>query len=311
MMWPFSSGAILGWALGANDAANVFGTAVATRLIRFRTAAILLIVFLLIGAVYEGPKCMTTVNAVAETTAITAFQVTLSAGLVMLVMSVLALPASSSQALIGALLFIGCVDGAPNWGVLIKIGLCWLLTPVSAGLLSALLYVTLGFLMRPLLNHVMWRTPVLRCAVILTGCYGAYSLGSNNVANVFGVYVGAGLLSAQFAALYGGLAIALGVATYSRRVMMTVGRDIVPLDAFSAFISVLALAISTHLFTQIGVPVSSTQAVVGSVLGLGLLKDSSKINMKIVGRIVSGWVTTPLAGWLVCLLLFTLMNAFI
>ncbi|HPI73429.1 MAG TPA: inorganic phosphate transporter [bacterium] len=310
-MWPFTSGAVLGWALGANDASNVFGTAVATRLIRFRTAAILLIIFLLIGAVHEGPKCMTTVNAVAQTTATTAFLATLSAGVVMLIMSVLALPASSSQAVIGALLFIGCTDGAPDWGVLVKIGLCWLLTPVSAGLLSALLYAALGVLMRPLISHVIWRTAVLRYAVILTGCYGAYSLGSNNVANVFGVYVGAGMLSAQSAAVYGGLTIALGVATYSRKVMMTVGRDIVPLDAFSAFISVLALAISTHLFTQIGVPVSSTQAVVGSVLGLGVLKDSSKINMKIVGRIVSGWVATPLAGWLVCLLLFTLMNVFI
>jgi inorganic phosphate transporter, PiT family len=310
MIWQFSSGAFLGWALGANDAANVFGASVATRLVTFRTAVILLAVFIFLGAVLEGPKCMATVSEVTRLTASSAFLVTLSAGLVMSLMSVLALPASSSQAVIGALLFIGLAEGNAQWSVLLKIGLCWVLTPFSAGLLSAFLYWGLGLILRPVLTSLVWRTPVLKAAVILVGCYGAYTLGSNNVANVSGVYVGAGLLTPMAASVFGGLAIALGVLTFSRRVMMTIGQNIVPLDAFSAFISILALAASAHLFTQIGVPVSSTQAVVGSVLGIGLLKDSSKINGKTVATIVFGWLVTPVAGIIVCLLLFNIFNYF-
>jgi len=308
MIWQYSSGAFMGWALGANDAANVFGTSVATRLVSYRLAVIILALFILLGAVLEGPKCMTTVNEITPLDADSAFLVTLSAGIVMWGFSALALPASSSQALIGALLFIGLAGGNAQWGVLLKIAVCWLLTPISAAILSVLLYLSLGRLMRPVLTDLVKRTTVLRWAVVIAGCYGSYTLGSNNVANVSGVYVGSGLLTSQQASIFGGLAIALGVVTYSRRVMMTVGQGIVPLDAFSAFINVMALAASAHLFTQIGVPVSSTQAVVGSVLGIGLLKNSSKINARTVVTILLGWVATPLAGGLICLLLFNLRN---
>jgi inorganic phosphate transporter, PiT family len=308
MFWQFGSGAFLGWTLGANDAANVFGTSVATRLVTYRVAVILLAVFVMLGAALEGPKCMTTLNEVTRLTPLNAVLVTASAAVVMFFLSLLALPASSSQAVMGALLFIGLVEGQPQWNVAAKVALCWVLTPVSAGLLSALLYLVLGWLLKPILTRMAWRSLFLKSAVIVAGCYGSYTLGSNNVANVSGVYVGAGMISPFAASLFGGAAIALGVLTFSKRVMQTVGTSIMPLDAFSAFISVLALSVSTHLFTQIGVPVSSTQAIVGAVLGIGLLKDSSKIQKTTVLQIVTGWVATPLAGALVCLLLLQLIN---
>lgn len=308
MFWQFGSGAFLGWTLGANDAANVFGTSVATRLVTYRVAVILLAVFVMLGAALEGPKCMTTLNEVTRLTPLYAVLVTASAGVVMFFLSLLALPASSSQAIMGALLFVGLVEGQPEWNVAAKVALCWVLTPVSAGLLSALLYLVLGWLLKPILTRMAWRSLFLKSAVIVAGCYGSYTLGSNNVANVSGVYVGAGMISPFAASLFGGCAIAVGVLTFSKRVMQTVGTSIMPLDAFSAFISVLALSVSTHLFTQIGVPVSSTQAIVGAVLGIGLLKDSSKIQKATVLQIVTGWVATPLSGALVCLLLFQLIN---
>jgi inorganic phosphate transporter, PiT family len=308
MFWQYGSGVFLGWALGANDAANVFGTGVATRLIAYRVAVILLAVFVILGAALEGPKCMATLNDVTRLTPLYAVLVTASAGLVMFLLSLLALPASSSQAIMGALLFVGLVEGRPEWSIIAKVALCWVLTPVSAGLLSAVLYLVLGWLLKPLLTQLRWRTLFLKSAVIVAGCYGSYTLGSNNVANVSGVYVGAGMMSPFAASLFGGCAIALGVLTFSKRVMETVGQDIITLDAFSAFISMLALSISTHLFTQIGVPVSSTQAIVGAVLGIGLLKDSSKIQKTTVMQIAAGWLATPLAGALVCMLLFQLAN---
>jgi inorganic phosphate transporter, PiT family len=308
MIWPLSSGAFLGWALGANDAANVFGAGVATQTISYRRAVLLMAVFILLGAVLEGVKCMNAVNAVTQLTLTNAFLATLSAGTVMLIMSVMGLPASSSQAIVGALLFFGLVEGRAQWNALARIGLCWVLTPFSAGLISVMLYKGLSRILRPLLTSLKWRTPALKAAVTIAGCYGAYTLGSNNVANVTGVYVGAGLLTTMQAAVFGGLAIAVGVLTFSRRTMMTVGQDIVPLDAFSAFISMLTLAVSAHLFTQIGVPVSGTQAAVGAVLGIGLLKDSSKIKLKTVLAIVLGWLLTPLAGLLICMIFFNVMN---
>jgi len=132
--------------------------------------------------------------------------------------------------------------------------------------------------------------------IIVAGCYGAYSLGANNVANVTGIYVGSGVLSAEAAALVGGLSIAFGVLTYSRKVMETVGKGIVPLDPFSALVAVLAEALSLHLFTQIGVPVSSSQAIVGAVVGVGLVGDVQTVSVKMLARIGVGWIMTPVSG---------------
>ena len=77
---------------------------------------------------------------------------------------------------------------------------------------------------------------------------------------------------------------------------MTVGKGIVPLDPFSALVAVLAEAISLHLFTQIGVPVSSSQAIVGAVVGVGLVGDVQTVSVKMLVRIGVGWIMTPVSA---------------
>jgi PiT family inorganic phosphate transporter len=304
-MWQYFSGAFLGWSLGSNDAANVFGTGVATNIVRFRTAVSLIAIFVILGAALEGPKCMTTLGELSKLQPSLAFISTLSAGLIIFAMSTLSLPVSTSQAIVGSLVTIGMMNGSADFSVLGKIVLCWVLTPVSAAILGAGLYKIFSLLLKPLLTSIRWRTPVLRSAIIIAGCYGAYTLGGNNVANVSGVYVTAGLLKASTAALFGGVAIALGVLTYSKNVMLTIGKGIFALDAYSAFISVLALALSSHIFTQIGVPISSTHAIVGAILGIGLLKDMHSISRKVVLNIFLGWIGTPILSGAVSLLLVT------
>ena len=127
------------------------------------------------------------------------------------------------------------------------------------------------------------------------------------MANVTGVYVNAGLLLPMGASVIGGLGIALGVITYSKKVMMTVGKSIVALDPFSAFVVVLAEAMTLHLFTQLGVPVSSSQAVVGAVVGVGLVGGLRTVSFKILSTIAIGWVMTPLgAGLLAAALVYGL-----
>jgi len=87
--------------------------------------------------------------------------------------------------------------------------------------------------------------------------------------NVTAVFVGSGQLDILWAAFLGGVSIAFGVVTFSKRVMKTIGYDLVRLDPFSALVVVSAEAITVHIFTFAGVPVSTAQAVVGAVLGVG------------------------------------------
>jgi len=296
VLWPLSGGILLGWALGSNDAANIFGTGITTNLIRYRTAVLLLITFLTLGAFLEGGKVVTTFQSLSSQTALTAFIATFSAGLVVGGMSRWGIPVSTSQAIIGAATAIGLVNGSANLKVLGKIVACWVFTPVGAVLISLVLYRALDALLRrhPL-PFPIW-SAVLKTGIVVSGCYGAYALGSNNVANTTGVFVAAGLISARWAVLIGAASISLGVITYSKNVIYTVGKQIFPLDPFSAFVAVLAEAITVHLFTQLGVPVSASQAIVGAVAGIGIIKNVRAIQQKRLTQIVLGWVLTPLAG---------------
>lgn len=293
----------MGWGLGGNDSANIFGTGVATGIVKYRTAISLTAIFVVIGALLEGPKCMKTVGELSRLLPITAFGCTLAAGITMAILTYLAIPASTSQAIIGAVMGAGLLSGSADFSKLYKIVSCWVLTPIGGIVIAYFLHKLLGYLLESWTRSIMYRNLFYSIGIITAGCYGAYSLGSNNVANVTGVYVGSELLTAHMASLIGGLSIACGVLTYSRKVMMTVGRRIVPLDAFSAFIAVLSEAVTLHIFTQVGVPVSSSQAVVGAVVGVGLVRDSRAVSMKMLAEIAIGWILTPISAGLLSYLI--------
>jgi PiT family inorganic phosphate transporter len=298
----------LGWSLGANDASNVFGTAVASRMVRFWTAAVLASCFVLLGAVLEGEAGMRTVGALSSFDAESATLSSLAAAIAVTLLTFLRLPVSTSQAVVGAVIGVGIFKGGVDTSGLPKIISCWIGTPIGAFLIALLLYRLLTPLVNRLGNHIAIYDVVLRLALVVVGSYGAYALGANNVANVTGVFVGAGLLSPFAAAVLGGSAIALGIVTYSRRVMMTVGKGIVRLNAYGAFIVVLAQALTVHAYAMLGVPVSSSQAVVGAVLGVGVLKSIETVRFRAVLGIFSGWLATPALSISVAMALYVLTH---
>jgi PiT family inorganic phosphate transporter len=227
----------------------------------------------------------------------------------MTAMTALAVPASSSHAVVGAIVGAGLVSGAADLSPLVKIVTCWVLTPICGLVFGYLLLRFLTFLFNRTRMRLTRRNRIFFLGILIAGCYGAYTLGSNNVANVTGVYVGSGLLTPRSASLIGGLAIALGVLTFSRRVMMTVGRGIAPLDPFTAFVTVLAGALSLHLFTQVGIPVSSSQAIVGAVVGVGLVGDVRTVSPRILAKIGLGWIVTPVSAGLLAWLFVTVSSS--
>lgn len=302
-MFHISSSIFLGWALGSNDAANIFGTAVASRIIRYRTAIILAAIFVLLGAIMGGSKGIRVIGGLASQDLTSAFIISLAAGLTVTVMSILKLPVSTSQAVVGSIMGLSLFrdPSAIDWPVLIKIVICWMSTPLGAALIAFLLYPLLAFILDIFKFNIITRSTILRAGLIISGSYGAYALGANNVANVTGVFYGTGLFNNNtlILSLIGGASIALGVLTFSKNVMTTVGSRLVQLDAFSALIAVLALAITVHVYALIGVPVSTSQAIVGGVLGVGLFKGVKTINRKTLINIFFGWFSTPLIAGLV------------
>ncbi len=297
-MWTLLSGIFLGWGLGSNDSANIFGTGVAANILKYRTAIILISVFVLMGALVEGHKPMDTVGEFSNLSSTTAFVSALAAGLTVALMSYLSLPVSTSQAIMGSLLGVGVVHGFADFGKLYKVVICWVLTPIGAMIVSIVLYKVLGFLFERVILNLRFQSLFLTGGLVVAGCYGAYALGANNVANVTGVYVGSGLLTPLGASAIGGMSIASGVLTYSWKVMRTIGMRIVPMDAYSAVVSTLSQAITIHIFTQLEVPVSASQAIVGAVVGVGFVKDVKTVSKRMLFEIGIGWISTPLLSGL-------------
>jgi PiT family inorganic phosphate transporter len=304
-MWKILSGGFLGWSLGANDSANIFGTGVATGTIGYKTAVWLTSIFVVSGAMLEGTKCMGVLNDLSRLLPLEAFFCALAAGITMAVMTFLAVPASSSHAIIGSILGIGILSGSADFSPLLKIITCWVFTPVSGLVLGYILHRSIDRLLDSLHLGLTGRNRLYRLGILFSGCYGSYTLGSNNVANVTGVYVGSGLLTPEWAGLTGGLSIALGVLTYSKRVMMTVGKGIAPLDPFTAFVTVLAGGLTLHIFTQVGIPVSSSQAIVGAVVGVGMVGGIRTVSPRMLMRIGLGWLLTPVSAGLLSWLFVT------
>ncbi len=341
MIWFFLlSGLFLGWSLGSNDAANIFGTAVGTRMIKFKTAAIIGSIFVIVGAVISGAGASHTLGKLGAVNAIAgSFTVALSAAVTVAWMTKLKLPVSTSQAIVGAIIGWNLFTGSPtDMNSLYKILSTWVICPVLTAVFAYLIYLIFKKWLMKWEVHILRQDVYTRVGLLIIGAFGAYSLGANNIANVMGVFVPAHpfgnmdffsfftLSGTQVLFLIGGLAISVGIFTYSKKVMMTVGNDIFKLTPIAALIVVLAESLVLFLFASKSlehfllshglpaiplVPVSSSQAVVGGVIGIALAKKGRGINYRILGKISSGWVTTPIAaGVLSFISLFFMQNVF-
>lgn len=341
MIWFYLlSGLFLGWSLGANDAANVFGTAVGSRMVRFKVAALVASVFVIIGAVVSGAGAAHTLGKLGAVNAIAgSFTVALAAGATVAWMTKLKLPVSTSQSIVGAIIGWNLFTGSPtDMDSLGKIISTWVVSPILAAAFAIALYYLFRLILGKAKIHLLELDALTRFSLILVGAFGAYSLGANNIANVMGVFVPASpfkdlnlgglfhLSGTQQLFFLGGLAIAVGIYTYSYRVMTTVGNEVFKLTPIMALIVVLSESLVLFLFASetlerwlIGhhlppiplVPVSSSQAVIGAIIGIGIAKGGKGINYRILGKIASGWVSTPLAAALLSFVsLFFMQNVF-
>jgi len=339
LLFFLSSGLFLGWSLGANDAANIFGTAVGSRMVKFKQAAIIGSIFVILGAVIQGAGANATLGKLGSvSTLAAAFTVALSAAATVYWMTRLKLPVSTSQAIVGAIIGWNLyTNNHTDIHTLTKIVSTWISGPVLGGIFAALLYLLTQKILKRVRFHLFYRDLSIRLGLIIIGGFGAYSLGANNIANVMGVFTTSvqfpdihigfiTLSSTQQLFAIGGVAIAFGIVTYSKRVMETVGNTLMPLTSEAALVVVLSQALVLFIFSSqslsnalvsIGlppiplVPVSSSQVVIGSIIGIGLLKGGKQIKYKVLGQISVGWIATPvIAGIVAFFMLFFIHNVF-
>jgi len=339
LLFFLSSGLFLGWSLGANDAANVFGTAVGARMVSFRTAATICSIFVILGATISGAGAAHTLGRLGAVNALAgSFTVALAAALATFWMTRLKIPVSTSQSIVGAIIGWNFYSASvTDGGSLTRIVITWVACPLITGVMAVGLFILVRWLVNLAKPHLLRLDHLTRVGLLAVGAFGSYSLGANNIANAMGVFVPDspfvdlslfGVMSingTQQLFFLGAVAIAVGVFTYSDRVMGTVGGGLVKLSPISALVVVLAQSITLFLFASEGlenflssrglptiplVPVSSSQAVIGAIVGISLFKGAG-IRYRVLGNISLGWLATPvLAGTIAFFLLFFMDNVF-
>tara|TARA_B110000495_G_scaffold13079_1_gene9397 strand:- start:111 stop:1391 length:1281 start_codon:yes stop_codon:yes gene_type:complete len=160
---------------------------------------------------------------------------------------------------------------------------------------------------------------VFAVLMVFTACAMAFAHGSNDVANAVGplaaianVIQSGGQVAAKstmpwWILLLGGVGIVSGLAMLGYKVIETVGRNITELTPSRGFAAELAAATTVVIASGTGLPISTTHTLVGAVLGVGLARGLSAIDLGVVGRIVISWVITlPVGAGLSILFFFTL-----
>ena len=191
--------------------------------------------------------------------------------------------------------------------------------------LAVLFSVGLGFIAKILLEKSFAGKPeadaegIFRKIQIGTSCYVALAQGANDVANAIGplavIYflvktgsVGAKVPVPIFLLLFGGMGIAAGIWMAGSRVMTTMGTKITTLTNTRGFSVDVAAATTVLLASKLGLPVSTTHAAVGGVLGVGLARGIEAVNFRIIFHIMIYWVLTVPASAVTSMLLFKLIQ---
>lgn len=315
------AGLYMGWNIGANDAANCVGADIGCGKMTMKEGIIITVVFSFLGAVLFGGNVIKTVGKgivpldkiVAgglETAGISPqvglfmiMAAALSAGVWVMAATYLKLPVSTSHSIVGAvagtgLIFIKTAPELIKWGVLQNIALSWVITPIGAVAISFLLYKPFTWLFAKFVPQ-KYEHKAIRFLIIATSIYLAFMWGANDVANATGIIAGTGVtfagqtVSAQLAALIGGIAITIGIVTWGRRVIETMGFGITNLLPLMAVVAELASALNVTIYTVFGMPVSTSHSIVGAVAGVGLWHGAHGVNKKTLRDIALACIGTP------------------
>jgi PiT family inorganic phosphate transporter len=200
-------------------------------------------------------------------------------------------------------------------------------TPMAL-LVALVLSIALGFLAVKLLRKFIKRTnltgeeEIFRKIQIGTSCYVALAQGANDVANAIGplavIYflvktggVGDKVPVPVFLLLFGGIGIACGIGMAGHRVMDTIGRKITILTNTRGFSVDFAAATTVMVASKLGLPVSTTHAAVGGVMGVGLARGIEAVNFRIIFQIILYWILTVPAAAITSMVIFKILQLFI
>ena len=304
--------AYVGWNIGANDTANCIGTTVGCGLLSFKRAVIIVAVFALLGAMLQGHHVMNTIGKGIVKTDLNYLAVCVAlicSGIFVTLATFFRIPTSTSQAIVGGVVGIGIATGAEvDFSKFILIAESWIICPILVMALAFGLMHLIRFVLKRFETSSLLFQHAFGWLAIISACYVAYSMGANNAGNAVGPVASLNIFPPTVLLLIGGLSIAVGAWTYGRKVADTIGKGITPLDIPSAFVAQVCSAFGMHLFSMFGIPVSTSSAIVGAVVGVGMVRGARAISKKTIFTILAGWALTPALSGIVAYSLYSLIG---
>ena len=292
---------------GFHDAANAIATVIATRVLTPVQAILMAGGLNLVGALSGEAVAKTVGNGIVDAKLVTQDLVVAAlVGAIIwdLITFVAALPTSSSHALIFSV--IGAAVSAHGLDVIIAPGLQKtsfgiVYSPLVAFIFGYAFMLSLYWVLRNVSYRLVTR--FFGRAQILSSAYMAFSHGGNDGQKTMGVIAlalaaygavpaGPGFYIPDWVKVVCAVAIGLGTATGGWRIIKTMGMRITALTPVSGFAAETSAATVIEIATRFGIPISTTHAISGAILGVGSTRRLSAVRWGIAGRIVTAWVLT-------------------
>lgn len=298
--------------MGGSGLAPAFSSALGARLVSRRLAPVLFGVFVCLGAMLLGSQVARTLGkdlvAVEHLNQTAALVVVTSAAASLLLANVLGVPQSTSWVTVASISTVGLLHSSLNTETLFhRLIPAWLLLPCAAFLLTRV-SLSLFYPLRPdNFRRIEWltrRQRALKGFVLASSCLVAFSIGSNNVANVVAPIAAAGILDPILGFALSAPLFGLGAALLTRP-SRTVGTAIVPLGPIAATIVNLVTGLLLLTASVFGIPQSLVQIMTASVIAVRWVKDGPEAvaNHAPLRKVLLLWIISPLIAALITWLL--------
>ena len=293
---------LLGMLVGGNNLSACCGTIIGSGMVRRRSGILLAVAGYITGLVIEGPKLFRVTEVfLPANTSTGAFSILLASLLVFLGGEFFKVPLSLSKALTGAILGVSAslgILGQTRYLALI-LGF-WFLVPLVATALGVLMIVV-DDRMSP--RNLWFKLTLLKAGLLPLAFLSAYVLGVNTL----GLIAGVPYHQSFDATIAVGLGAILGAFLLGRGALRRLTEGIFSLRYPNAFFAQLVGSATVELANQLAVPLSITETVSSGIIGSGLARRMRVLNVRNIFLIISSWIISPIAGFLLAYVITKLL----
>lgn len=307
---------------GWHDTANAIATVVGTRTLSPGKAIMMAALLNLAGAFFSTEVAKTIGSDIVDPSGVTLI-VLVAALLAVIIWNIvtvlLGLPTSSSHALIGSL--VGAAIAYKGFAILQMSGIMMILVAL---LLSPLLGGLLSFSLMKLVRRIFAESvpskvkKIFRPLQIISAAFMAFSHGASDAQKAMGIITLALVTSGYqqgndvqtWVVISAGVAMALGTAMGGRKIIHTIGSRLSRLETPQGFVAETAAALLLTTIAKVGVPVSTTHTITGSIIGVGAAERIRSVRWSVASKIVYAWIFTLPGTALMGFILYYILHVF-